>query len=512
MSAMGFVASWWLGCVRAARPRRESREGFDCLAQIRRVLLLAGLIAGALLAGSAPAHATTRAGGSATSGLGPLTLVSRGLPYHHGFCGRRGILNRDAAAEPTVVSDPVHPSRLLAAWFAAPDYDGRDHAGIVDLAARSIDGGRHWRLLPTRGTTKCNGGSAAKDADPAVAWAGDGWSYMLSNPGGPGPGGVPVTRMVLYRFKPGGGTLDPTSVPEPAGYNDRPTITADPSASGRLYVVWVFHDRDRDRVMLATSTDHGRKWAARAIYSAPGGGSGSSAGALWGTQIFRTGRHRLVITYRTLQHDLNWQIDALHSVDDGRRWSSPTRIAHLTPGLPNASGIFSTAAVNDLAAEQHGVVTVIWNDNTPDGHGHVWISRTAAGGGSWTRPHSLVDAPCNVMLPAIAVNHAGVLGATYYAFHQCKPGTAPITDVWFSSSSDRGAHWRTTRLAGPFDFRSTLNLTYPLGTEGEVPGRFLGDYTGLTPTANGFGAIMILPKPYARFGAQDAFFRQVTIR
>lgn len=485
-------------------------RGIDGLARARRVLLSAGLAAAVLPAGLAPADATTRAASGARSGLGPLTLVSRGLPYHRGFCGRPGILNRDAAAEPTVVSDPVHPNRLLAAWFVAPNYDGRDHAGIANLAARSDDGGGHWHLLPLRGSTKCNGGSAAKDADPAVAWAGDGWSYMLSNPGSPQAGGVPVTRMVLYRFKPGGGILGPTSVPQPAGYNDRPTITADPSAPGRLYVVWVFHGRDADRIMLATSSDHGRKWAARAIYSAPGGGSGSSGGALWGTQIFRTGRHHLLITYRDLRHDLKWQIDALQSGDDGRRWSPPIRLASLTPGLPNASGISTTAAVNDLAVEQHGVVTVVWDDNTPDGRGHVWTSRTADGGASWTRPHALVDAPCNVMLPAIAVNRAGVLGVTYYAFRQCSPGTVPTTEVWFASSSDRGAHWRTTHLAGPFDFRSALNLTFPPGAQGEISGRFLGDYTGLTPTANGFGAIMILPTPYARFGAQDAFFRNIT--
>lgn len=92
-------------------------RAIGCLAQIRRVSLLAGLAAAVLPAGSAPADATTWAAGGARSGLGPLTLVSRGLPYHQGFCGGRGILNRDAAAEPTVVSDPVHASRLLAAWF-----------------------------------------------------------------------------------------------------------------------------------------------------------------------------------------------------------------------------------------------------------------------------------------------------------------------------------------------------------------------------------------------------------
>lgn len=487
-------------------------RGIACLVRIRRVLLLASLAALVMPAGWPAAGATTLVAGGAHSGLGPLTVVSRGLPYHHGFCGRPGISNRDAAAEPTVVSDPAHPSRLFAAWFVAPNYDGRDHAGIVNLAARSNDGGRHWRLLPLRGSTKCNGGSAAKDADPAVAWAYDGWSYLLSAPGGPAAGGTPVTRLALYRFTPGGGVLGPTSIPAPAGYNDRPTITADRGAPGRVYVVWVFHGGDRDRIMLATSGDHGRKWTARAIYSAAAGGSGSSGGALWGTQIFRTGRHRLVITYRNLSHDLKWRIEALHSGDDGRRWSPPVRLASLTPGLPSASGINSTAAVNDLAVAQHGVVTVVWDDNTANGHGHVWISRTADGGRSWTRPHALVDAPCNVMLPTIAVNRAGDLGVTYYAFRQCGPGSAPTTDVWFASSSDRGAHWRTTHLAGPFDFRSALNLTFPPSAEGEISGRFLGDYTGLAPTANGFGAIMILPKPYARFGAQDAFFRVITIR
>ena len=115
------------------------------------------------------------------------------------------------------------------------------------------------------------------------------------------------------------------------------------------------------------------------------------------------------------------------------------------------------------------------------------------------------------MLTTVAFSGT-TLGVSYYAFRRCKPGTAPLLDVWFAASNDNGSHWQTIRLAGPFDLRSVLNLTFRPGVHGEPPGRFLGDYAGLAGTANGFGAIMILPRPYARYGQQDVFFRRINTR
>ena len=474
------------------------------------VRLFAGVLAvgaAVILAGSIQADA--RPAGAIAS-LGPLTLVSRGLPYHHGPCGRPGIANRDSAAEATITSDPRNPNRLLVAWFAAPDYDGLDHAGIIDLVSRSNDAGRHWQWLPLRGVSRCAGGRAPKDADPALAWGNDGFSYFISNPGGP-VHGVPVARPVLFRFAPGGRPVQgPTLIPAPRGYNDRPTISVDPRRPSWVYAVWVFHEHasssadtgGQNVVMFAVSHDHGQHWTTRRIYQAPTGEG------IWGTQLFVARGRRFVVTYRKTG-TTDWAIDALRSRDGGRTWTRPIRVAPLTPGVINASGLLMPIFVNDLSASgPRGAVYTAWSNNTADGRGQVLISHTDDGGRTWTRPTSITSGPCNAMLTTVALS-GPTLGVSYYAFRQCKPGTAPLLDVWFAASNDHGAHWQTTRLAGPFDLRSVLDLTFLPGVHGEPPGRFLGDYTGLAATANGFGAIMILPRPYARYGQQDVFFRRI---
>ena len=444
--------------------------------------------------------------------LGPLTIVSHGLPFHTGPCAGAHIVNRNAAAEPTITSDPSHPGQLLAIWFMAPNYDRLDHAGIVSLVARSDNSGRRWRRLPTPGLSRCDGGRAPLHADPAVAFGSDGWSYFVFDEGKI-VRGAPVTQLGLYRFAPSGRlTGRPVRLPASPGYNDRPTVTADPHDPARLYVIWVVHgpgtsselDAHRDVVMLAVSTDHGQRWSRRAIYE-------TTESGLWGTQVFPVGRRRLLVTYRgTGLH--SWEIDALRSNDLGRHWSGPRRIAELTPGVIRASGVQTTIITSDLSSSGPGnSVYTAWADNTSDGHGHILVSKTLDGGRTWSTPTEVTDRGCNTMLPAVAVN-GNTIGVTYYAFRQCRAGTVPLVDVWFAFSTDRGSHWKTTNLAGPFDFRDAINLTYKPGVAGEQLGPFLGDYTGLTPTPHGFGDIMTLPRPFARFSQQDVFFRNIVIQ
>src|SRR5437588_7197908 len=297
-----------------------------------RALLTPG-VSGALAAASTVPVTAAATFHRRAFALGPLTLASHGLPYHRGRCATPGIANRDSAAEPTIVSDPRRPNRLLAAWFAAPDYDGLDHAGIVNLLSRSDDAGRHWHLLPARGTSACIGGREPKDADAAVDWARDGRSYFVGNPGHLA-NGIPTTKLAVFRFDPAGRRASrPLVVPAPVGYNNRPTVTADPAHPARLYVIWVLHRPDsRDQVLLATSRDRGQRWSVRTIHIAQGTG-------LWGTQIFPAGGHRLVVTYRNITRVGRWRIEALRSRDGGQTWSTPTLVGTVTPGVIHASGI-----------------------------------------------------------------------------------------------------------------------------------------------------------------------------
>ena len=88
------------------------------------------------------------------------------------------------------------------------------------------------------------------------------------------------------------------------------------------------------------------------------------------------------------------------------------------------------------------------------------------------------------------MNPSGVIAVTYYGFDAPRrQDNRVLTSAWYSRSRDGGKSWRRSRLAGPFDYRRA-----PL-TEA---GFFLGDYTGLTATTGGFGAVFPLPGSRAR--------------
>jgi hypothetical protein len=187
--------------------------------------------------------------------------------------------------------------------------------------------------------------------------------------------------------------------------------------------------------------------------------TGIPTAGLWGTQVLPVGRRGLIVTYRSIGSH-SWEIDALRSGDLGGHWSAPRRIGELTPGVIAASGVQTSIITSDLSSPGPGnSVYTAWADNTSNGHGHVLLSKTLDGGRTWSSPTEVTNRGCDTLLPAVAVS-GNTVGVTYYAFRQCRAGTVPLIDVWFALSTDRGDHWKTTHLAGPFDFRDAINLTY----------------------------------------------------
>jgi hypothetical protein len=334
-----------------------------------------GALGAAAMAAAAPAGPLQQ--------LGPLTVLSHGLPFHTGPCAGSGIPNRNAAAEPTITSDPRHPDRLLATWFMAPNDDRLDHAGIVSLVARSDNAGRRWRLLPTPGLSPCAGGRAPLNADPAVAWGSDGWSYFVFDQGKIAGGDV-RTQLGVYRFAPSGSVIgEAVPLTTAPAYNDRPTVTADPHDPARLYVIWVVHASGEssdlaahlDTVMLAVSHDHGRRWSRRAIYRTTDSG-------LWGTQVFPVGSRGLIVTCRSVGSH-SWEIDALRSGNLGGHWSAPRRIGELTPGVIAASGVQTSIITSDLSSPVQATPSIPLGRTTPP---------TATATSCYQRP-STADAP-----------------------------------------------------------------------------------------------------------------------
>jgi photosystem II stability/assembly factor-like uncharacterized protein len=108
--------------------------------------------------------------------------------------------------------------------------------------------------------------------------------------------------------------------------------------------------------------------------------------------------------------------------------------------------------------------------------GRVALSASTDGGASWSAPVSLPrPSGAPVFLPSIAVA-PGAIGVEYSDLRAATSSRPFLMDRFLSVSTDGGTTWSERRLTETFD----------LSTAPDAGGRFVGDYSGLTATADGF--------------------------
>src|SRR5262249_17804769 len=124
--------------------------------------------------------------------------------------------------------------------------------GIV--AGVSMDGGNTWTDVPLPGVTVNTGGTFLRASDPWVTFAPDGSVYVASLVGPPGFGeGIYVSKSTtggLTWQNPAVIIDDSQNVDSGGNYeffDDKESITADPTNANLVYVVW-------DRLNLETGT------------------------------------------------------------------------------------------------------------------------------------------------------------------------------------------------------------------------------------------------------------------
>jgi hypothetical protein len=132
----------------------------------------------------------------------------------------------------------------------------------------------------------------------------------------------------------------------------------------------------------------------------------------------------------------------------------------------------------------------------------ILVARSDDAGLHWRSPEVVVREKAEAFLPSLAVGGDGALGMLWFDLrHYTAGGTSLNTDVWFSTSTDRGSHWRAVHAAGPFDLRSAPPSRL---------GPFIGDYMGIVGLPDGFGAAFIMAKPRSRNGPTDVFFSKIS--
>ncbi len=404
---------------------------------------------------------------------------------------RAGDLYPNAKVEPQVAVNPGNPANLVGAW-QQNRWSGGGAQAVV--AAASFDGGQTWTRSTApfsicTGGAAVNGGDFERATDPWVTIAPDGAVYWmaLTVTGGAAFTTGSASAMRVARSPDGGRTWERpiTLIRDGAtAFNDKNTITADPTDARFVYAVW-------DRLQGATwgptwfarTTDGGASWEpARVLYD------GGSTVQTLGNVIAVPPNGTLVNVFSRIttqsNNALSAEVTVVRSVDKGVNWSAPIKIAdNLAGGArdpdPGGLAIRDGSLLPQVAAAPNGDLYVVWQDGRfVSGVDGIAFARSTDGGLTWSAPVQINAVPnVQAFTPQVSVLTDGTIGVTYFDLRSNTPdlNTLPA-EQWLTRSRDGGNTWRETRVAGPFDLAIAPNAR----------GLFLGDYQGLAATGSRF--------------------------
>lgn len=454
----------------------------------------AGTLLVALLLGSCGTHSI------AEPSLPPPVLISGPINSAPG-CGPAA-QSSHRPGEPSLAVDPTDRARLIAVWV--------DDAGVV--AAISSDAGRNWTRVQVP-SLSCDGGTYSRVADPWVSIGPDGLiyvSYLAQRSATLGSSNVVA---VSVSNDHGITWLPPAEVTvnAPASVLDKPAILADRRHPGTVYAVWADYamtsgvEPSVDTIMFGRTDDGGKTWSTPAkLY---GGNDESQENQLVMTaggvllDVFVEGSS---LPGGPTPPPLPVKIRAMRSTDRGQTWSVPIDAANFTFTTatdPGSGKELRASGQNIVATASGNAIFVAWFEDHRD-FSTILTARSDDAGRNWRPALVAVREPPRAFLPTIAVAGDGTLGMLWFDLRHYRAGSASLdTDVWFSTSSDRGSHWTERHAAGPFDLRSAPSSRY---------GPFIGDYMGLVGLPDGFGAAFVMSRPMSRFGPTGVFYSHIT--
>lgn len=450
---------------------------------------------------------------------GPLVLTSSPDPMAD--CPPVPILPPAASTEPYLAVNPANPQNIVSAWIG--------HGGAGNAISASFDGGSTWQNVAIPGITQCTGGTNLQGANNWLSFAPNGDLHYV---GGAFAGDAPL--MLVSKSTNGGLTWSPTptqlnTLGNPARFDDKPSITADPVNSNYVYATWArlnksFGPANHMETMFARSIDGGTTWQpAQSIHQA------SSGDLNYGQQIVVTPDGTLIDAFTEGQFKNNHQatLTLLRSTDHGQTWSAPIAAVvqqplvdpNLTPATAlvtdpdTGQGIETHPMFPSIAVDRNsGNLYAVWQDARFSNfqYNSIAFSMSTNGGLTWSTPIQVNQTPNTVppidrqaWNPAVAVAANGTVGVTYYDFRKNTPAAGALTDYWLAyapAPATNPSAWRETRLTNtPFDLEQA-----PTRFNG---GFFLGDYEGLAAVGNDFVAAWGMPDGTST-GQESIFFRR----
>jgi hypothetical protein len=408
----------------------------------------------------------------------------------------------NAEVEPWVDVNPTDPTNVIGVWQQDRWTDGGSHGNDT---AYSKDGGTTWSYPPLIPWGTCSGSTEARYAratDPWVSFGPGGTAHAIAL--SLDPNGFTTAILASRSTNKGVSWSAPAVLIDDNDlrfFNDKESITADPTDSNLVYAVWdriykpgqskgfpaqVNSFAFRGFPYLARSTDNGQTWEpARRISS--------------NANLFTIGNQIVVLPDGTLidfadyftgsgvqPSNKHWKA-VFRSTDHGVTWSKPITIDKVTEvGTTIPDGSFPVRAGGDDVAvdPETGDLYAAWTDSRfNDGsHNDIVVSKSTDGGLTWSAPAKASKNPVGVgaFTPSIHVNGDGDVAITYYDFRNAVAGAVVATDFWMEISSNGGTTWGESRLtAKSFDI-----TTAPVAPASR--GYFLGDYEGLSSSGSRF--------------------------
>lgn len=246
-----------------------------------------------------------------------------------------GLLYNDAEVEPHVAANPANASQLAGAWQQNRFSNGGSQA---IFAAFSSDGGVTWsRTMPAfsrcTGGDATNGGDYERATDAWIGFAPDGTAYVMALAfNGAIFGAGSASAMLVVRSTDAGQVWSaPVTLirDDPAFFNDKNTLTADPTDPAFVYAVW---DRlaatGGGPAYFARTTDGGATWEpARSIFDP--GVTSQTLGSVIAVVAAGPARGTLVNFFSRLTASRGGfaaTLQVIRSTDHGATWSAPITV------------------------------------------------------------------------------------------------------------------------------------------------------------------------------------------
>jgi hypothetical protein len=473
--------------------------------------------------GVTAAIAVASAAGAAT--VAPLVLVSGPSPYATCTAGSTSssVNYTNAEVEPWLAVNPANTANIIGTWQQDRWSDGGAH-GLV--AGFSFDGGVTWGETTLPFSTCARGGlDYERASDPWVSIGPDGTAYAVSISFNASNNNNAVAAATSSN---GGKTwrnlrlIQVDNAPNFQFFNDKESVTADPTTAGSAYVVWdrlagpssnpdaSLHSRAfTGPAMLSKTTDGGRTWSTPQVIVS----TGQHVQTI-GNVIVVDPRNGTLYDFFDLimppQSPSPYNVAFVKSTDDGATWTAPQVIANLQTVFVRDPNTGQDIRTGDIIPEPAidpatGQLYVVWQDSRFNGgdHDEVALSTSTNGGSTWSAPIR-VNTPTGrpAFTPSIRVSSDGTVGVTYYDFRNLTTETTTLpTDYWFTSSSNHGASFgNEAHIAGPFDM-----LTAP-----NARGFFVGDYEDLETSGTTFKSFFVQANSGNTSNRTDVFATTVT--